>query len=161
MYVGDVGAGDGYFTIRMAKRIGPSGRVYANDIDAKALETLKSRCKEEKLKNVRTILGLANDPQLPKGQLDIVLLVNTFHFLENKALFLEKIKQSLKPEGIFVVIQWDKEKMLPELPGWSIEDSEKYRKELVPDAAVQAGYELVKEEDFLPTQSLHVFRSKK
>ena len=157
MSVGDVGAGDGYFSIRMAKRVGSSGVVYANDIDAQALEELRSKCEKENLKNVRTILGSADDPKLPGRRLDIILLINTFHYLENPVLFFEKIKHSLKPDGIFVVIQWDRVKMLPELHGWPNEDSSKYRKDLVPSTALKAGFELVKEENFLPVQSLHIF----
>src|ERR1044071_4910660 len=77
--VADVGAGAGYMTWRMAERVGPSGKVVANDIQPKMLELLRHNMAERKLTNVETVLGTIDDPKLPRGALDLILLVDVYH----------------------------------------------------------------------------------
>lgn len=107
MVIADVGAGEGYFTFRLAQRVGEYGKIYANDIDKDKLSVIQKRCEEDGIKNVTTILGQKNDPLLPQGEMDLVLMVNLFNYLENPELFLRNIKNSLKSQARMVFIQWD------------------------------------------------------
>jgi ubiquinone/menaquinone biosynthesis C-methylase UbiE len=161
MFIGDIGAGDGYFTFRMAKRVGPEGKIYANEVDSGALQTLEERCTEKETDNVIVVRGEKKNPNFPDGRLDLILLVNVFHFLEDPVEYFVDLKKDLKPAGRLVIVQWDAEKMRPEAPGWDPEDAAKYEKKLVLEAARRAGYSLFKEEFFLPVQSLHIFISQK
>lgn len=102
--VADVGCGDGYFVLRLARRVGANGTVQAEDLDEKSLEKVQHRAKKEKLENVRTIRGRADDPQLPEGALDAVLVVNAYHeFIEYDAM-LKGIFRALKPGGRLGII---------------------------------------------------------
>jgi ubiquinone/menaquinone biosynthesis C-methylase UbiE/rhodanese-related sulfurtransferase len=104
-HVADVGAGDGFFTTRLAKAVGPTGRVYAVDISQSALDRLKRRVAEEGLQNVEVILGTADDPRLPAGALDAVLIVNAYHEMREHQSMLAAIKRALKPEGRLVILE--------------------------------------------------------
>ena len=105
MTVGEVGAGNGYFTLKLARRIGPSGRVYANDIIEDALAELRDRAQEQGLSNVETILGTETEPRLPAGRLDIVFMIRVLHDLSKPVEVLEKIAPSLKPGAKVVVFE--------------------------------------------------------
>ena len=103
--VADVGAGDGFFTTRLARAVGPTGRVYAVDISQNALDRLTRRVAEEGLKNVNAVLGAADDPRLPAGALDAVLIVNAYHEMREHQSMLAAIKRALKPEGRLVILE--------------------------------------------------------
>src|SRR5439155_13712565 len=77
--VADVGAGSGYMTVKMAKRVGPTGKVYANDIQPEMLALLRERLAKEKISNVETVLGTVDDPKLPPGAIDLILMVDVYH----------------------------------------------------------------------------------
>jgi predicted methyltransferase len=109
MHVADVGAGVGYFVTRLAKRVGPDGRVYANDIQPEMLSRLKQRIREQKITNVETILGKETDPMLPAGKLDVVLLVDVYHEFSQPQKMLRKIREALKPDGRLVLLEYKKE----------------------------------------------------
>ena len=103
--VADVGAGSGFITSRMARRIGPAGRVYAVDIDEKyAIPRLKDFVNKESLTNVDVIHSEPADPKLPEGKLDAVLMVITYHEVEPYQELLGHVKAALKPGGRFVVV---------------------------------------------------------
>ena len=105
MTVGEVGAGNGYFTLKLADRVGPAGRIYANDIVEDFLAELRDRAKRQNLSNVETVLGTETDTRLPKGKLDMVFLVRSFHDLSEPVLIMERIAASLKPGGKAVVVE--------------------------------------------------------
>ncbi|UCD59125.1 MAG: class I SAM-dependent methyltransferase, partial [Candidatus Hydrogenedentota bacterium] len=105
MIIGEVGAGRGRYTVQMASRIGPSGMIYANDIDQEALQFLKRRCDSHGFKNVKTILGSVTDPKLPEAALDMVIMVNVVHCLEKPVELFKNLNSSLKPEGFFVIVE--------------------------------------------------------
>ncbi len=107
--VADVGAGVGYMTLRMAKRVGPAGKVYANDVQAEMLERLRDSAASQRLTNVITVLGTDIDPKLPPGQLDLVLMVDVYHELSQPQRMLQKIRESLKPDGRLVLLEYRKE----------------------------------------------------
>lgn len=111
MFIGEVGAGDGYFTLMLANHVGSEGRVYANDIIEKgALEVIKDRAREKNIENIITILGTDETPKLPKGQLDMVFIVNAFHDFTKPVKMLCAIAPAMKPGGKLVIIDSEAEK---------------------------------------------------
>ena len=109
MVVADIGAGTGYMSLRMAKRVGPAGKVYANDIQPEMLRRLRQNAERAKLTNIETILGSDVDPKLPSGQLDLVLLVDVYHEFAQPQKMLRNIREALKPGGRLVLLEYRKE----------------------------------------------------
>ncbi len=107
--VADVGAGAGYFTWRMAQRVGPQGKVYANDIQPRMLELLRKNMAQRKLTNVETVLGAEDDPKLPIGQIDMVLLTDVYHEFSSPQKMLQGMRAALKADGRLVLIEYRKE----------------------------------------------------
>ncbi len=103
--VADIGAGDGFFSTRLARAVGPSGRVYAVDISQGALDRLKRRLSDEGLSNVESVLGATADPRLPAGVLDAALIVNAYHEMRDHQAMLAGIKRALKPNGRLVILE--------------------------------------------------------
>ena len=97
--VADLGAGGGWFTIRLARRVGPNGLVYAEDIQPQMIEAIERRVQREALKNVTTVLGSADNPTLPESQLDVALMVDSFHEVEDTHALLTNIRSALKQGG--------------------------------------------------------------
>src|SRR5450755_3948260 len=104
--VADIGAGNGYMTWRLAERVGPTGKVYANDIQPEMLEMLRKNMQQRKLKNVETVLGTFDDPKLPANTLDLVLLVDVYHEFSEPQKMLPPIRESLKPDGRLVLLEY-------------------------------------------------------
>ena len=109
MFVADVGAGTGYMTLRMAVRVGPTGRVYANDVQPEMLRRLRQNAAKEKLTNIETVLGTEADPKLPAGKLDLILMVDVYHELSQPQKMLRKMREALKPDGRLVLLEYRKE----------------------------------------------------
>ncbi len=104
MTVADIGAGEGYYTIRMAARVGKDGRVLAEDILPAVRDQLAERVAREDLSNVSVKLGEANDPKLPDASFDRVVMVHMYHEIEQPYEFLWRLRPSLKPDGLVVVV---------------------------------------------------------
>ncbi len=104
--VADVGAGNGYMTWRLAQRVGPTGKVYANDIQPRMLELLRSNMEARGISNVETVLGSEDDPRLPRGRLDLVLLVDVYHEFSRPQAMLRHIRDSLAPTGRLVLVEY-------------------------------------------------------
>jgi len=104
--VADVGAGSGFFTVRLARRVGPNGIVYAEDIQQLMLESIKRRVSREGLKNVITRLGTATNANLPKGALDAVLLVDVLDDETDRIRLLRHLAESLKPQGRIGIVNY-------------------------------------------------------
>ncbi len=102
--VADVGAGGGYFTFRLAARVGAKGKVYAQDLDEKALAQIRDRAEKEKIAQVETILGTETDPMMPASALDAILVVDTFHEFSHVDAMLAGFRGALKPGGRLGVI---------------------------------------------------------
>jgi ubiquinone/menaquinone biosynthesis C-methylase UbiE len=109
MVVADIGAGSGYYTARMSKRVGPAGRVYATDIQPGMIELLDRRIKSEGLTNVTTVLGGMDDPKLPARSIDLAIMVDVYHELQQPQVFLQRLKESFKPGGRLVLLEFRKE----------------------------------------------------
>jgi ubiquinone/menaquinone biosynthesis C-methylase UbiE len=103
--VADIGAGQGFFTVRLAETVGESGRVYAVDVSASVVRSLRSRVEQEKLTNVAIIEGETSDPRLPEGTLDAALIVNAYHEMTEHQAMLEHIRKALKPGGRLVIVE--------------------------------------------------------
>jgi len=110
MTIGEVGAGTGRITVWFADKVGPSGMVYANDIDKASLDHLEKRCKKEGFTNVKIILGTVDDPKLPAGSLDIAFMTNTYHHLEKPVELVHNLLPTLKENGILAIVERDAER---------------------------------------------------
>jgi|SRR5579872_1925260 len=151
--VADVGAGAGYFTWRLAERVGPSGKVYANDIQPAMLELLRKNIEARHLANVETVLGVEDDPKLPVGRVDLVLLVDVYHEFSEPEKMLRKIRESLKPDGRLVLLEYRKEDpAIPIRPEHKMSVAEA-RAEVEPE-----GFRFEKNLATLPRQHILIFR---
>jgi FkbM family methyltransferase len=103
--VADVGAGQGFYTVRLAKAVGDTGRVYAVDVSSSALRSLRGRVADEGLGNVEVLEGAVDDPKLPKGSLDAALIVNAYHEMTEHQKMLAHIRTALKPGGRLVILE--------------------------------------------------------
>ena len=109
MVVADIGAGSGYYASRMAKKVAPSGRVIATDIQPGMIEILERRIKAEGLNNVTTVLGAMDDPKLAPNSIDLAIMVDVYHELQQPQLFLQRLKPAFKPGGRLVLLEFRKE----------------------------------------------------
>jgi ubiquinone/menaquinone biosynthesis C-methylase UbiE len=107
--VADVGAGSGYMTTRLAKRVGPSGKVYANDIQPEMLALLRDRLARERLTNVELVLGDVDNPNLPAGAIDLILMVDVYHEFSQPQKMLRQMRTALKSGGRLVLLEYRKE----------------------------------------------------
>ncbi len=161
MTVADVGAGDGYFTFHLAERVGNSGKVLASDIDNRALQVIRDRCEEKGIQNISVILGKENDPLIPHNSVDIILMVNVIHLIENPSDYLKKLGQNLKPDGYLAIVQWDAEKMDSESTGWDADDRTKYTLRTNLRNIYDGDFEVVQIKDFLPMQLIYICQPSK
>lgn len=149
--VADLGAGGGWFTIRLARRVGPNGRVYAQDIQPEMIGAIDRRVEREGLKNVQTVLGTAVDPQLP-APVDVVLIVDAYHEMDDPRTLLRNVRKSLKPGGRIGIVEHTKQ---GHGPGPAME--ERVDPERVIRDAEAAGLVLESRGDFLRYQYLLEF----
>jgi SAM-dependent methyltransferase len=152
MVVADVGAGSGYITTRMARRVAPGGRVYATDIQPEMLAILAERIADEKLDNVTTVLGLEADPKLPAGALDLELLVDVYHELSEPQAMLRGLRAALKPGGRLVLLEYRKED-----PAVPILELHKMTVEQAKQEVEAEGFTLTRVDERLPRQHILVF----
>jgi predicted methyltransferase len=108
MWVADVGAGEGYYTVRLAPAVGPRGRVLAEDIVGDTRNRLAQRVQSERLDNVAVLLGKPDDPMLPRRSFDRILLVHMYHEVQSPYAFLWNLREGLKPDGQVVVVDADR-----------------------------------------------------
>jgi len=105
LVIGEVGAGRGRVTVHLAARVGDKGKVYANDIDAAAVDYLKARCRRLGLANVETILSLPDDARFPPNSLDLAVMCWVYHHVDNPVPLLKSLLPSLKPWGIVALVE--------------------------------------------------------
>lgn len=150
--VADVGAGSGYMTVKMAKRVGPTGKVYANDIQPQMLTILRQRLDREKVANVELVLGTMDDPRLPANSIDLILMVDVYHEFAQPQPMLRKMRDSLKTGGRLVLLEYRKED--PSIP---IRPDHKMS---VAEAKMEVeaeGFTLARVDERLPRQHILVF----
>jgi predicted methyltransferase len=143
----DLGAGGGWFTIRLARRVGPNGRVYAEDIQRLMIEAIQRRVQREGLTNVISKLGTKDDPGLPPGAIDTVLIVDAFQEMEEPVALLKNVVKALKPNGLVGIIDY---RLGQGGPGPGPE--ERVAPSVIIDTARSAGLKLIGQENFLPYQ---------
>ena len=148
--VADVGAGSGYFTLRLARAVGPKGLVLAVDVNADILAFLDGRLKEAGITNARTVVVPKDDPRLPPAGLDTVFMVDTLHYVADRAAWLRKVRSGLAPGGRVVVIDYIPKS--PEERPWGPPPEQKMSREEVDAAMADAGLVPAKVHDFLPEQ---------
>ncbi|MGA7414625.1 MAG: class I SAM-dependent methyltransferase [Bryobacteraceae bacterium] len=153
MMVGDIGAGTGFYSIRIAKLIGPTGRVYANDIQPQMLQRLNANAALSKVSNIETVLGTESNPKLPANELDLVILVDVYHEFSRPQRMLDRIRESLKPDGRLVLLEYRKEDpSVPIRPEHKMSVSE-VKAEITPE-----GFLFEKTVETLPWQHIIIFR---
>jgi ubiquinone/menaquinone biosynthesis C-methylase UbiE len=107
--VADLGAGGGWFTVRLARRVGPNGLVYAEDIQPEMITAIQRRVQREGLHNVKTVMGTDVDPQIPEGTVDAVLIVDAYHEMVQPVVLLRNVARALKPNGVIGIINFKKD----------------------------------------------------
>lgn len=150
--VADIGAGSGYITVRMAKRVGPTGKVYAEDIQPQMIDLLRARLRREKVTNVIPVLGTFDDPKLPADTIDLMLLVDVYHEFSEPVRMLAGMRAALKSGGRLVLLEYRKED--PSIP------IRLEHKMSVAEAKVEveaAGFKLTKVDGRLPRQHILIF----
>ena len=150
--VADIGAGSGYITIRMAKIVGPMGKVYASDIQSGMLTLLQQNVTKAKLDNVVPVLGSLDDPKLPADSIDLAIMVDVYHEFSEPQKMLQRIRESLKPDGRLVLLEYRAED--PNVP---ILKDHKMSKAQVKQEVEHEGFKQSRVYDDLPWQHLFVF----
>lgn len=153
--VADIGAGSGYMTERLAARVGPTGRVYANDLQPQMLEILSRRLAARKMTNVTLVQGTADDPGIPPASVDLELMVDVYHELSQPQAMLRRLREALKPGGRLVLLEYRKED--PTIP---IRFEHKMS---VAEAKLEVeaeGFTLAKVDPALPRQHILIFTVK-
>lgn len=151
MIIGEVGAGNGRYAVKMAERVGPTGKIYANDISPGKIDYLNRRCKREGITNIETIRGTVTDPKLPEGKMDIVYLINTYHHLDKPVELMKNIIPALKPGGRLVLIEHETEKS-GDMDGHSTPQK------TVLKQVQEAGFKLERIETFLELDNIYIFK---
>jgi ubiquinone/menaquinone biosynthesis C-methylase UbiE len=151
--VADVGAGVGYFTWRLAHRVGPSGVVYGEDIQPEMFDKLNKNMLDRNITNVRPVLGTIADPKLPKDALDLVILVDVYHEFSEPEKMLDRIRESLKPNGRLVLLEYRAED--PKVP---IRPEHKMTVKQVREEVQPEGFKFEQSIEILPLQHIIVFR---
>ncbi len=154
--VADVGAGPGFFALRLARAVGPAGHIYAVDPEPALLDVLRERLARAGTRNVTPVLSRGEDPMLPQGRCDVALIVNTYHHFTDGPAFLRRIRRSLADGGCIVNIDFAKR----ETPVGPPVDRRIAREEFLRDAR-RAGLALVAEHHFLPYQYFLVLRPRR
>ncbi len=152
MAVCDLGCGNGYWTLPMARDVGEGGKVYAVDIQREMLQKLRQRSSKYKLNNIEPVLGKVDDPNLPANQMDLVLMVDVYHEFSHPESMLWGIRRSLKPEGVVALLEYREED--PNVP---IKPLHKMSKRQIMKEYTANGFKLVREFNELPWQHLMFF----
>jgi ubiquinone/menaquinone biosynthesis C-methylase UbiE len=145
----DMGCGNGFYTLQLARLVGPKGLVYAVDIQPEMLQMLARNAAEARLANIRPVLGTPIDPRLPAGEIDLMLCVDVYHEFSHPEAMLAKIRESLAADGRLVLVEFRGED-----PAVPIKPLHKMTKAQVRAELEPAGFKMVQEFDRLPWQHL-------
>jgi ubiquinone/menaquinone biosynthesis C-methylase UbiE len=150
--VADIGAGTGFFSLKMARLVGTEGVVYAVDIQPEMLDIVKDRSEEQKLKNVRRVLATADNPRLPENELSMALFVDAYHEFEWPREVMSRLYTSLKPGGKIVLIEYRAED--PSVPILRLHKMTEMQARLEMEAV---GFAFVENREILPQQHFLLF----
>jgi len=154
--VADVGAGSGYFTLPVARAVGPEGKVWAVDIKQTMLDYIEARLGEEGLGNVELVLAEPDDPKLPAAGVDTILMVDTMHYVRDRSAYAAKLAAALAPEGRLVIVdfRYDPEAEREFAPP----PEQQVKREALDADLATAGLRVVESYDFLPEQYFVVYQ---
>jgi len=155
--VADIGSGPGYYSLRLAQRVGPDGVVFAVDIQQEMLDQLAERMKKAGIRNIYPVLGDFTDPHLPKGKIDWVLLVDAYHEFSEPEKMLEHILASLTPDGRVALLEYRAEQEDDRMPKMIPRDH-KMTVDEVMEEWTAAGFELVELLEHKPAQHYFIFK---
>jgi len=144
--IADIGAGSGWFAVRAARRVGPSGTVYAVDINLEAIRYIDRRMRSESLPNIKTILSKSDDPMLPKEAVDAVLLLKTYHEVADPIALLEHLRPALRPGARVGIIDRN-----------GNGTNHGVGRKIVVEEAARAGYRLVQTYEFVKDDGMDYF----
>ena len=150
--VADIGAGVGFYSIRLAERVGPDGKVYANEIQPGMLQLLRKNVAAQGLKNILPVIGTESDPKLPANSIDVELLVDVYHEFSHPQEMVRKLRESLKPNGRLVLLEYRAED-----PAVPIRPEHKMTVDQVIAELKPEGFRLVKRSEKLPWQHILIF----
>ena len=148
----DMGCGNGFYTLQLAKMTGESGHVFGIDIQPEMLQLLNKRADEQGVRNVSPVLGTFTDPRLPKGKIDLILLVDVYHEFSHPEQMLAAMREALSPEGVCVLVEFRAED--PNVP---IKPEHKMTKAQIMKEWPPNGFKLVREFEGLPWQHMLFF----
>jgi len=151
--VADLGAGTGYMLSRLSRAVGSSGTVFAVEIESNLIQHIRERAEKAVLDNVTPVLCSADDPRLPAGSVDLVLILDTYHHLDRRDEYLEKLKAALADDGRVAIVDWKKKELPvgPPIP-------HKLARQQVLDEMISAGFHLVEEPTVLENQYFLIFK---
>jgi ankyrin repeat protein/predicted methyltransferase len=152
MRIGEAGAGRGYFTFPLARRVGPGGVVFANDISTSSLDAIRERAETEGLANIKIVVGAVEDPLFPEKSLDLVIMVYVLHELDRPIPFLKNLRTYLKPGAALVIIEGKNTTDRAHSPSFRTEGQ-------ILETLKEAGYELDRAETFLERDTLHIYKT--
>jgi ubiquinone/menaquinone biosynthesis C-methylase UbiE len=150
MRVGEAGAGEGYFTLPLARRVGPNGVVFANDISTSSLDVIRKRASQEGVKNIEIVVGAVDDPLFPEKDLEMVVMVYVLHMLERPMQFLEKLRSYLRPGGRLVIIERNTTVERAHYPSFMTNRQ-------ILETVGRTGYTLSRTETFLPRDTIYIY----
>jgi ubiquinone/menaquinone biosynthesis C-methylase UbiE len=153
--VADLGAGGGWFTVRLARRVGPNGLVYGEDVQPEMIEAMGRRVQGEGLQNVRTVLGTETDPKLPT-KVDAVLIVDVYNEIDDPVTVLKNVAGYLKPQGRLGIVDFNQGGGGP-----GPDPDKRVDPQTVIDDAAQAGLQLISREAVPPFEFMLVFGPQK
>lgn len=154
MIIGEAGAGRGYFTFPLSKRVGDKGKVYANDISRSSLDEIKTRSERENLKNIITVLGETENPLFPQKNHDMIIMVYVLHMLEKPKEFMENLKKYMTPETNLVIIERNSNTDRAHYPSFM-------SKKQVLEMIEKSNYKLERIMTFLSRDNIYIYRIQK
>jgi ubiquinone/menaquinone biosynthesis C-methylase UbiE len=151
--VADLGAGSGYFAFRLAEAVGPSGRVYAVDVDDDMLDYLAEKSRERGVANLTVVKAELDDPKLPDGEIDLVFVSDTYHHIEGRPTYFGRLLADLAPNGRIAIVEYD------DRSGFAATMGHFTPPEAIEREMREAGYERIAAYDLLERQSFQIFRA--
>lgn len=151
MRIGEVGAGEGYLTFHLARRVGIEGVVLANEISKSDLEIIRDRARREGVVNIVTVLGAVEDPLFPEKNLDLVIMVYVLHHLDRPVDFLRNLSGYLRPGAPVVIVEKNTNNDRSYVPQFMS------RRQIV-ETIREAGFEIEKTESSLPRDTVYIYR---
>jgi len=154
MIIGEPGAGHGYFTFPLSRRVGKEGTVYANDISQSSLNEIERRAEKEDIKNIKIILGEIEDPKFPEKNLDMIIMVYVLHMLDKPLPFMKNMKKYMKDDTPLVIIERNTHSERVHPPSFMT-------KKQILESLQETGYKLEKVETFLTRDTIYIFKLKR